>query len=164
MAAMTQQQLEALKEQASKIGRWAEYYLTEIEYWNPLQLPEITEEKLREKEQECRDWLSENQAYYPDSGATEQLRSDLTEEVKANPWALDDDVASEMESHRLDGAPIEELLQDLELQKEEGVYPMREDNLDLNEIIEKAITGQELLPAEREYLENHLPSELLRGL
>lgn len=70
---ITQKQLDELKEQASEIGRWAEYYLTEIEYWDPLRLSELTVEALKQKERYCRSWLRENQASYPPSGASEQL-------------------------------------------------------------------------------------------
>ena len=110
---MTQQELNRLKEAAEKIGRWAVYLLTETEYWTPEALEELTEEKLQEFQTRQAQWLMENERKYPDSGATELLREEITAMVKSRDGCLTEDEASEMERQRLDGMDIEDLPQRL---------------------------------------------------
>lgn len=85
----------------------------------------------------------------------------MSDEVKSDRWAVDDDTAFELESQRLDGAQVEDLLEGLVKQKKEMVYPLREDNLYLDEIIDKVVQGIEIQEREREFMEDNLPSELL---
>ena len=102
MKAMTQQELDRLKIEAEKMGRWAEYLLTETEYWTPMALNELNEEKLQEFQTRQAQWLMEHEREYPDSGAAEVLREEITWQVKQNEDCLTEDEAYEMEKLRLD--------------------------------------------------------------
>ena len=99
---MTQQELDRLKIEAEKMGRWAEYLLTETEYWTPMALNELNEEKLQEFQTRQAQWLMEHEREYPDSGAAEVLREEITWQVKQNEDCLTEDEAYEMEKLRLD--------------------------------------------------------------
>ena len=107
---MTQQELDRLKEAAEKMGRWAVYLLTETEYWTPEALEELTEKKLQEFQTRQAQWLMENERKYPDSGAAETLREEITEMVKQNDRCLNEDNASEIEMMRMNEVPLPELL------------------------------------------------------
>lgn len=52
----------------------------------------------------------ENEKNYPDSGAAEVLREEITEMVKQNDRCLNEDNASEIEMMRMDEVPLPELL------------------------------------------------------
>lgn len=106
---MTQKELMRLKEAADKMGQWAEYLLTETEYWTPQSLDELTEEKLQEFQTRQAQWLMQHEREYPDSGAAEVLREEITWQIKQNEDCLTEDEAFEMECLRMDGMPIEEL-------------------------------------------------------
>jgi len=110
---MTQERLEQLKETARKTGPWAEYLLSETEYWAPKDLDNLTEELLQQTEQLNRDWLAENRSQYPPSGAEEEARASLTWQVKESPNCLTEDQAFEAEMMRLDGEPLEKILKSL---------------------------------------------------
>lgn len=107
---MTQQELNRLKEAAEKMGRWAVYLLIETEYWTPEALEGLTEEKLQEFQTRQAQWMMENERKYPDSGAAELLREEITEMVKQNDRCLSEDNASEIEMMRMDEVPLPELL------------------------------------------------------
>lgn len=106
---MTQKELMRLKAAADKMGQWAEYLLTETEYWTPQALDELTEEKLQEFQTRQAQWLMQHEREYPDSGAAEVLREEITWQIKQNEDCLTEDEAFEMECLRMDGMPIEEL-------------------------------------------------------
>lgn len=106
---MTQKELMRLKAAADKMGQWAEYLLTETEYWTPQALDELTEEKLKEFQTRQAQWLMENEANYPPWGAKEDLRASITWQVRQDSRCLTEDEAFEMECLRMDGMPIEEL-------------------------------------------------------
>ena len=95
--------------EAEKMGRWAVYLLTETEYWTPQALDELTEEKLQEFQTKQAQWLMQHEREYPDSGAAEVLREEITWQVKQNEDCLTEDEAFQMELLRMDGMPIEEL-------------------------------------------------------
>lgn len=95
--------------EAEKMGRWAVYLLTETEYWTPQALDELTEEKLQEFQTRQAQWLMQHEREYPDSGAAEVLREEITWQVKQNEDCLTEDEAFQMELLRMDGMPIEEL-------------------------------------------------------
>lgn len=92
------------------MGRWAVYLLIETEYWTPEALEQLTEEKLQEFQTRQSQWLMENEKNYPDSGAAEVLREEITEMVKQNDRCLNEDNASEIEMMRMDEVPLPELL------------------------------------------------------
>lgn len=127
MKAMTQQELDRLKIEAEKMGRWAEYLLTETEYWTPMALNKLTMEELQAFQTRQAQWLMQHEREYPDSGAAEVLREEITWQVKQNEDCLTEDEAYEMEKLRLnEELTIEELPQKLaafraeqEKQKEE---------------------------------------------
>ena len=98
-----------LKAAADKMGQWAVYLLTETEYWTPQALDELTEEKLQEFQTRQAQWLMQHEREYPDSGAAEVLREEITWQVKQNEDCLTEDEAFQMELLRMDGMPIEEL-------------------------------------------------------
>ena len=106
---MTQKELMRLKTAADKMGQWAVYLLTETEYWTPQALDELTEEKLQEFQTRQAQWLMQHEREYPDSGAAEVLREEITWQIKQNEDCLTEDEAFEMECLRMDGMPIEEL-------------------------------------------------------
>ena len=106
---MTQKELMRLKTEADKMGQWAVYLLTETEYWTPQALDELTEEKLQEFQTRQAQWLMQHEREYPDSGAAEVLREEITWQIKQNEDCLTEDEAFEMECLRMDGMPIEEL-------------------------------------------------------
>lgn len=106
---MTQKELMRLKAAADKMGQWAVYLLTETEYWTPQALDELTEEKLQEFQTRQAQWLMQHEREYPDSGAAEVLREEITWQIKQNEDCLTEDEAFEMECLRMDGMPIEEL-------------------------------------------------------
>lgn len=124
---MTQQELDRLKIEAEKMGRWAEYLLTETEYWTPMALNKLTMEELQAFQTRQAQWLMQHEREYPDSGAAEVLREEITWQVKQNEDCLTEDEAYEMEKLRLnEELTIEELPQKLaafraeqEKQKEE---------------------------------------------
>ena len=137
---MTQQELDRLKEAAGKMGRWAVYLLSETEYWTPEALEELTEEKLQEFQTRQAQWLMENERKYPDSGAAELLREEITEMVKQNDRCLNEDNASEIELMRMDEVPLPELLtkaKELLDQQQEAVsswYTVKPDEEDEEEM------------------------------
>lgn len=106
---MTQKELMRLKAAVDKMGQWAEYLLTETEYWTPQALDELTEEKLQEFQTRQAQWLMQHEREYPYSGAAEVLREEITWQIKQNEDCLTEDEAFEMECLRMDGMPIEEL-------------------------------------------------------
>lgn len=106
---MNQTELEKLKTTAENLGRWAEYYLTEMEYWTPTDLQEMTEEKLQNVQENNLEWLRKYREYYPDGGAEEALRAEITEELKNLPQALTEDEAYELEMQRMEGLEIQDL-------------------------------------------------------
>ena len=110
---MNQRQLTQLKEKAHQIGQWAEYLLSETEYWAPMDLDNLTEQRLEEIEQENREWLAKNRSFYPPSGAEEDLRASLTAEVKDSQNCLTEDQAFKAEMLRMDGKPLGEILRRL---------------------------------------------------
>lgn len=91
------------------MGQWAVYLLTETEYWTPQALDELTEEKLQEFQTRQAQWLMQHEREYPDSGAAEVLREEITWQIKQNEDCLTEDEAFEMECLRMDGMLIEEL-------------------------------------------------------
>ena len=127
MKAMTQIELDRLKMEAEKMGRWAVYLLTETEYWTPMALNKLTMEELQAFQTRQAQWLMQHEREYPDSGAAEVLREEITWQVKQNEDCLTEDEAYEMEKLRLnEELTIEELPQKLaafraeqEKQKEE---------------------------------------------
>ena len=114
---MNQTQLDKLKMVAHQTGSWAEYLLSETEYWAPKDLDNLTPELLEQTEQESREWLAENREFYPAGGATEDLRASLTEQAKDSQNLLTEEQAYEAEMMRLDGDPIEEILKRLKRRK-----------------------------------------------
>ena len=123
---MTQEALEAMKVKAHQIGRWAQYLLTEREYWNPEGLETLTEEELQEAEASNREWLRENRSQYPASGAEEVLRQELTEWEKMQPTSLDEDTACEMEHARQEGTPLPQLMELLTNLRQKAANPPEE--------------------------------------
>ena len=127
MRAMTQQELDRLKIEAEKMGRWAAYLLAETEYWTPMALNKLTTEELQAFQTSQAQWLMQHEREHPDSGAAELLREEITWQVKQNEDCLTEDEAYEMEKLRLnEELTIEELPQKLaafraeqEKQKEE---------------------------------------------
>ena len=107
---MTQQELTTLKASAEKMGRWAVYLLTETEYWTPEALEELSEEKLQEFQTRQAQWLMEHEREYPDGGAAEVLREEITWQVKQDSRCLNEDSAFEIEQMRMDEVPLPELL------------------------------------------------------
>lgn len=107
---MTQQELTTLKASAEKMGRWAVYLLTETEYWTPEALEELSEEKLQEFQTRQAQWLMEHEREYPDGGAAEVLREEITWQVKQDSRCLNEDNAFEIEQMRMDEVPLPELL------------------------------------------------------
>ena len=99
--------------EAENMGRWAVYLLTETEYWTPTALSELTEERLQAFQTRQSQWLMEHGREYPDSGAEEVLRAEITETVQMNENCLTEDEAFQMERLRLDGMTIEELPEQL---------------------------------------------------
>lgn len=95
--------------EAEKMGRWAVYLLTETEYWTPKSLNELTTEALQEFQNRQSQWLMQHEREYPDSGAAEVLREEITWQVKQNEDCLTEDEAFQMEQLRMEGMPIEEL-------------------------------------------------------
>lgn len=111
---MTQKELMRLKTAADKMGQWAVYLLTETEYWTPQALDELTEEKLQEFQTRQAQWLMENEANYPPSGAKEDLRASITWQVRQDSRCLTEDEAFEMEYLRMEeDMTIEQLPQRL---------------------------------------------------
>jgi hypothetical protein len=153
MAKTTQKMLEKLEQEAEQIGRWALYVLQETEYWDPLSLDELTQEKLEEIQQRAADWLTDNRADYPPSGAEEELRSMLTQEVRRHPWAVDEDTAFQLEYDRSEKSiPIEEQTADLERLRDLYEYPLDPEQMRREVIAEKALNGERLQKRELEFV------------
>lgn len=95
--------------EAEKMGRWAVYLLTETEYWTPMALNELTTEALQEFQNRQSQWLMQHEREYPDGGATEALRAELTAQIQEREDCLTEDEAFQMEQLRMEGMPIEEL-------------------------------------------------------
>ena len=129
-----------MKQAAQRIGRWAEMVLEQTEYVDPLSLKDLTVEKLRQIEQSSRDELSEIRKDYPATGAEEVVQEELLASVNRHPWAVDDDTAFQLEMDRQQKeTPIEEQIADLERLKDLNQYPLRPENLDRDEIMEKGM-------------------------
>lgn len=111
---MTQQELDRLKIEAEKMGRWAEYLLTETEYWTPMALNKLTMEELQAFQTRQAQWLMQHEREYPPSGAAEVLREEITWQVKQNEDCLTEDEAFAMEQLRMqEDMTIEQLPQRL---------------------------------------------------
>lgn len=110
---MTQQELDRLKMEAEKMGRWAVYLLTETEYWTPMALNKLTAEALQEFQDSQSQWLMEHEREYPDGGAAEVLRADITAQIQEREDCLTEDEAFQMEQLRMDGMTLEELPKEL---------------------------------------------------
>ena len=95
--------------EAEKMGRWAEYLLAETEYWTPMALNKLTMEELQAFQTRQAQWLMQHEREYPDSGAAEVLREEITWQVKQNEDCLTEDEAFQMEQLRMEGMKIEEL-------------------------------------------------------
>ena len=108
-----------MKEQAEHMGRWAVYLLMETEYWEPAALDKLTAKSLQEFQTRQSQWLMQYGRDYPDSGAEETLRAEITDQVKQQEDSLTEDEAFEMESQRLDGMTIEQLPQRLQAFREQ---------------------------------------------
>ena len=158
---MTQQDLTTLKASAEKMGRWAVYLLTETEYWTPEALEELSEEKLQEFQTRQAQWMMENERKYPDSGAAELLREEVTEMVKSREDCLTEDEAFEMERQRMDGMTIEELPERLAAFRAAQEKQKKEDAIE-----RKLMNDYPLTQEETDYVhqlpENHLLQELLK--
>ena len=160
MKAMTQKELDRLKMEAEKMGRWAVYLLAETEYWTPMALNKLTMEELQAFQTEQAQWLMENEMEYPAGGAAEMLREETLQTIQMQEGCLTEDEAYEMESQRLNGMTIEELPKRLAQYRAEQETARYEE-----EIEQKLMSDLPLSKEETKYVrqlpKDHLLQELL---
>ena len=143
------------------MGRWAEYLLTETEYWTPMALNKLTMEELQAFQTRQAQWLMEHEREYPDSGAAEVLREEITWQVKQDEDCLTEDEAYEMEKLRLnEELTIEELPQKLAAFRAEQETARYEEKIE-----QKLMSDLPLSKEETKYVrqlpKDHLLQELL---
>lgn len=157
---ITQKALNQLKQQAEAIGQWAMYLLEETEYWAPLDLEKITPETLRQTQQDKASWIMESAALYPSSGAEEEMRQSLTDQVKDSKNCLTEDEAYELEALRLDEKLKAEKIPDIlkQIREKNRIQKIE------NEIERKLMYELDLTPEEEKYLNNLPPNHHLQEL
>ena len=119
---MTQYELFNLKDMASEQGKWAIRWVNETEYWVPEALPEIDQTDLVNIQSEYAGRMVELEKRYTPQEAERMLWDEMIQNVKQDRRCLSTNNALEIWYLRIDGAPIGEILLNVEEIKRLNAY------------------------------------------